>query len=541
MQQQSTLHDYLAAIRRRRWLLVGSVLAILLASLAYSFSRTPLYESTGAITYQKRSDLAGGVSTSGYASALDVDREVKTAAAILPSQDIAERAAVVLGVAGPQQIPGSVTSEAIVDTNLVTIRAVSSDPEEARRVAAAYATAFIEWRKEVVRAQLRDAEAVIKKRLEQFRSQEAREADPGTYYSLSSQLSAIRTAEALTNGNFELVETPITPRQPFSPNYLLNAALGLAAGVIVGIGLVLLAEQLDVRVRDVADLSQALEMPVIGRIPALTKDALQDGPLVVLDHPDGASAEAFRMLRGNLDFVAVDGRLRTIMVTSCTQAEGKSSTVCNLAVTLARAGKRVIVLEADLRRPKIHTYFGARNDVGLSSVIAGQIGLDEALRPVVVPAPGIDSATGDVAHDPLRGEDQTLRLLTSGPVPPNPGEIVSSERMTTLIAELGERCDVVLVDSPPFLVVGDSGPLAAKVDGLVMVMKLDHVTRQMVRDAVEFLRPLPCRKLGIVATNVPLEGATYRYSYYREQGETEAVPSATGGIPEDGPAGAGAS
>jgi non-specific protein-tyrosine kinase len=230
--------------------------------------------------------------------------------------------------------------------------------------------------------------------------------------------------------------------------------------------------------------------------------------------------------------VAVDGEVRSILVTSCTQAEGKTSTVCNLAVTLVRAGKKVVVVEADLRRPKVHSYFGVRNDRGLSSVIAGQCALDDALQEVRVAAPGLELEAADArAAASTSSAGQRLWLLTSGPLPPNPGEIVSSARMSNIIDQLSGRADVVLVDSPPFLVVGETGPLASKVDGILIVMKLGHVTRQMVRDAVEFLRPLPCRKLGIVVTNAPVEGGSYRYRYQQQADARPAeAPVTVGGV-----------
>jgi Mrp family chromosome partitioning ATPase len=260
------------------------------------------------------------------------------------------------------------------------------------------------------------------------------------------------------------------------------------------------------------------------RLPQVPKGLAGAGGLVTLHEPDGPGAEAFRVLRGNLDFVGVDGEVRSILITSCTQGEGKTSTVCNLAVALATAGKRVVVVDADMRRPRVHAYFDLPNRTGLSTVVAGKVRLGEALQAVVVPS--YEAVTdGDelrISSDPDT-IGKRIYVVTSGPLPPNPGEIVTSQHLQAVLTELIKGSDMVLVDAPPFMVVGDAAPLAARTDGIMLVFKMGHVTKGMLKEARDFLAPLPSRKLGIVVANIPIEAG--RYKYYREHADEKAAPA----------------
>jgi non-specific protein-tyrosine kinase len=305
------------------------------------------------------------------------------------------------------------------------------------------------------------------------------------------------------------------------PQHTRDLMLGLLIGLVLGIGAVTLLEQLDIRVHSQDEFAEGTGMPMLGRLPRVGKEVAKDASLLVLDEPDGPTAEAFRMLRGNLDFINVDGEIQSIMVSSPSQGEGKSTTVCNLAVTLARTGKHVIVVDCDLRRPRVHHYFGMKNRHGVSTVVTGHASVGDALQVVRPPA-----ETASEPARPSEGRGGSLRVLTSGPLPPNPGEIVTSRSIATLIQDLTTQSDLVLVDAPPFLAVGDAAALSRAVGGIMVVMRLGTITKTMLKETADFLEPLPCRKLGIVATNLPTEGAGYRYEYRRAKAEEEpATPS----------------
>jgi non-specific protein-tyrosine kinase len=247
-----------------------------------------------------------------------------------------------------------------------------------------------------------------------------------------------------------------------------------------------------------------------------------------MTEPSSSGAEAFRMLRGNLEFMDIDDKVRSILVTSCTQGEGKTTTLCNLAVTLARSGKRVIVLDCDLRRPRVHHYFGLKNANGVSTVVAGKCSITDAVQDVRVPV--LEEADGSQPSSAV----PPVKVLTAGPIPPNPGEIVTSRRLAGMIPELTVHADLVLIDAPPFLAVGDASSLARTAGGLVLVMKLGEITRPMLKEAADFLAPLPCHKLGIVLTNLERDGAARRYKYYSKTSaaDTEAEAGAPVAEPE---------
>jgi len=517
-QRFSPLREYFGVISRRRWYVIGAVIAALLAAMAYSYLRTPQYRATAQLTYQKQADILSTIfGVSSYVSSIDVDRELQTSADLIATKEMAVRAQQLM----PEVVPNlsqHVSATAVTGTNVLKIEAVSTNPTQAAQMANAYAAAFTTLKRQQARNQIIAAEDVVQKKLQRYvYPRDA--ANPG-YVALEGRLQDLRVFEGMANGNYSYVAAATVPTAPFVPKHTRDALLGLILGLVVGIALAFLAEQLDVHVHSSDELSEALQLPILGRIPALARGKVSNSYdlLVSVADPTGVAAEAFRMLRGNLDFVNIDGDVRSILITSCSEGEGKTLTATNLAVTLARAGKRVILLELDLRRPKVHRYFGISNRVGLSDVVAGRTAIADAMQSIeLAPIEVSDGTEG------ARAESGQLRVLTSGGLPPNPGEIVTSKRIASIIRELTEAADIVLVDSPPFFAVGDAVALSDKVDGLLLVAKMEHVTKGMVKEASVLLRSLPCRRLGIAATNFGAGGTAYHYRYQTE-GETEAAP-----------------
>ena len=219
------------------------------------------------------------------------------------------------------------------------------------------------------------------------------------------------------------------------------------------------------------------------------------------------------MVRTNLDFLNVDADIASVVVTSCVQGEGKSVAVANLAVSMALAGKKVIVVDGDLRRPRQHQYFALPNEVGVSTLITGQTNLAQSLQAVEVAGSGPGASSADFATW-SRGTDalEHLYVLTSGPLPPNPGEIVAAKRFTATIERLQREADLVIVDSPAMLPVGDASAIASSVDGLVFLVDMPLVKRPQLAQAADQLRRLPCRLLGTVVRGD--EHGSGRYAYY---------------------------
>jgi non-specific protein-tyrosine kinase len=402
-------------------------------------------------------------------------------------------------------------------SSVVAIGGESSDAELAAEVANSYAAAFISMRKDQQRELIDQAIDAVETSLEGMTTKT--EQASSDYILLQQRRHDLQILRATADGSFRVIVPASVPDAPFAPKPWRSAAIGLALGLFVGLGLAFLLEMLDTSVRTDADVAELLRQPILARIPRISKKLLDQSALVTITEPDGSSAEAFRMLRTNLAFMNVDGEVRSVVLTSCLQGEGKSVTVANLAVTMALGGKKVVVVDADLRRPRMHKYFGLTNERGVSTVVTGQTQLPDSLQAVpVFPQAG---GNGVGFTDWGAGSDARSRLyvLPSGPLTPNPGEIVSSKRLAGVIEALAAQADIVLVDSPAMLAVGDTPALADKVDGMLFLVEPDVVRKQTLTQAREQLDKLPCRMLGVIVARRKAGSHYYAARYYYREDE----------------------
>ena len=277
---------------------------------------------------------------------------------------------------------------------------------------------------------------------------------------------------------------------------------------------VALWEALDRRVRDEEEIHRALDLPLLGRIPAPRHSGL-----AMLEDPSDVDAEAARRLRTGIEFANLDAKAKVIMISSSIASEGKTTTVSNLAVALARGGSRVALVDFDLRKPMIGSVFGLELRPGLADVAIGRLELDRALVPIELPAP-----SGGRGRPGRRGQswDASLRIspeaghlsvLPAGFLPASPGELVGTEAVALILAELRGDFDYVLIDSPPLLTVSDAATLSTRVDALFVVVRLGLVNRSMLRDLARVLSAVPATKLGFVLTGVEA-GEQYGYGRY---------------------------
>ena len=285
---------------------------------------------------------------------------------------------------------------------------------------------------------------------------------------------------------------------PVSPKPARNLALGLVLGLLLGFGVALLRDVLDKSVKSQRDLEAVTDRTILGGI-AFDADASAH-PLIVQVDPHSQRAEAFRSLRTNLQFIDVANPPKSIVVTSSLPGEGKSTTTANLALSLAETGLKVVVIEGDLRRPRLLDYLGFEGSVGLTDVLVGRVEVDDVLQPF--------GRTG-------------LRLLGAGPIPPNPSELLGSANMEQLVADLAERFDYVLIDAPPLLPVTDAAVLSTIVDGALVVVGAGVAQREHVRRALDSLEAVNGSLLGLILNRVKAKegGAgygTYEYDYRPE-------------------------
>jgi Mrp family chromosome partitioning ATPase/capsular polysaccharide biosynthesis protein len=513
-----TLRDYLAVIWRRKWVIALVVLVATGSAYYFSSRQEKQYSADGTMYYKAQIDLSNPLG-GGYIDSGGLDREMATVTDLMAGPELTGRVRKALekrgvdtsagyAVTAEQQTSADTTSK--TGSNVLVVTGDSTDPRLAASAVNAYMKAFAEWDTEQWRNQVKRALPVIETQLGKYKTKEARLTSD--YVMLKQRYQDLLILSETTTGSYRILSPASAPPEPYAPNPLRSAILGFGVGLFAGIGLAFLLEQFDTRVRRPEQIAQWLRLPILGRVPRIKRRQLGETALVALRHPEGHIAEAFRMVRTNLDFMAVDAEVRSIVLTSCVKGEGKSVAVANLAVSMALAGKKVVVVDGDLRRPRLAKYFDLPNEKGVSTVCTGQHSLSEAVCAVSVEPPGDGRRAADFSEWAKGTDARTLLyVLPSGPVPPNPGEIVAGRRFGAMIDELSEEADVVLVDSPAMLAVGDTSAIAAKADGLVFLVDMEMVRRPQLMSAAEQLYRLPVRLLGTVVRIHHRRGERYYY------------------------------
>ncbi|MEW5939812.1 MAG: polysaccharide biosynthesis tyrosine autokinase [Chloroflexota bacterium] len=318
------------------------------------------------------------------------------------------------------------------------------------------------------------------------------------YISLINNLEEIRLARLQNTPNVVQIESATVPEEPVRPRPALNVGLSAVVGLLLAGGLAILIDYVDDTIRSPEDIERLLNLPVTGYIADLGEAQGELDALYVARHPRSPAAEAFRSLRTNLDFANVDSSLSRILITSPGPGEGKTTIAANLAAIMAQGGKRVLLMDADLRRPRIHSIFNLSNRVGLSALFRGPTPLHSIMQPAA--------------------EQEGLFVLTSGRLPPNPTELLASARMDQILQEADRSADVIVIDSPPSL-VADFQVLASKVDGVILVIQPGVTHAGMAAAAVDQLKRVNARIFGAILNRIPANshyyGGYYRYPYKR--------------------------
>lgn len=444
---------YLRLLRRSWLLIVACTVLALVTAWLASVGATPQYSSSITM-FVSVADRSMNVSTAYQASLLSQER-VKSYANLLTSGQLTEQLAHVLGGGvTAETLAHKISAEVVPDTVLLRATVTDSSPARAQKIANTLGTQFV---------------PLIE----------------GLERPAADQPALVRVT---------VVDGARRPKAPVSPNLLTNLALGLLAGLALGTAGGLLRESLDVSVKNLDQLREITRAPALGLI--CQDESAARRPLIVHSPAQAPRAEAFRFLRTNLQFVDVDDPVRSVVVTGVLPGEGASLTACNLAIALAQAGKSVVLLDASLRRPRVAQYFGIDGAVGLTSVLAGRATLERALQP--------------------SGEG-SLSVLSSGPVPPNPSELLEAQSMHRILAELRERADILVIDAPPLLSFADAAILARDCDGAMVVTRYGRTSREQLRRASEQLHVVDARLLGTVLNMAPATSESgYGYSYAYE-------------------------
>jgi tyrosine-protein kinase len=532
-----TVADYLSVLWRRKWILI--VLPLLTGVVAYAITQqgTPTYRADARVLLS-RTDVVSGVTNTQDPAVFDSPRYLRTQASIARSPTLATRVVSAARVSAltPAALlrSSSVTPEA--ESDLLRFSFTSLDAENAMRVVNAYASEFTKFKSELDTVRVDNALREIRTRL---RSLERRDlADGAAYQALTQYQSQLLIGRLLLADGASVLE-PASGASQLGATPQRNLFVGVLFGLVVALGLAFLAEALDRRVRDEDEIEEALALPLLERIPTPPAELAKNHRLVMLADPLSVYSESFRRLRTNLEFVNRDGAARTIMFTSAVPKEGKSTTVANLAVAYARSGKRVVLVDLDVRRPTQHRLFGVRPDHGIAEVVLGRDTLERAIQQIMLPAAsrppdaiahGVASSSrrwspatlpirSVSSNGPDNGRTDTesvLHLLVGGAVPRAHGEFLNHERVAQVIDELADTFDLVLVDSPPLLAVGDAMTLSAKVDAMVVVTRLE-LRRPVLHELARQIQQCPARPLGFVVTGVGKpDGYAYGYGYGSE-------------------------
>jgi tyrosine-protein kinase len=462
-------------IGRRNWiLLLVCFLLVPGAALAYSLAQTPEYTASASLLFtEKNTSLA------------DPERAAATNLQLVSLDRVAAHTAQILPDAGlsAEEISDKVSVSSTGESDLVKVEATDADPKLAAIIANEFAKQFIAFRRDANRARLLKAQGLVETRLGELTPAQLAEPEG---QALEQRRRELAVRATLQTGEAQLVQPATEPTAPSTPKTTRNVALGILLGLVLGISLALLRDQFDRRLKTVEEAESAFELPVLATVPQSRQIDEGAGVETTLR---GEEAEAFRMLRANLQYFGIDQELKSILVTSSSAEDGKTMVAWNLAQTETHAGKRILYVEADLRRPTVAERLHLANERGLGLVLAGSLGADAAIQKT-------------------RGVD----VLPAGPLPPNPAELIDSPRMEELLEWAEREYDRVVIDTPPAAIVADAVPLIKRVDRVLIVVRL----RRTGRDAAEHLREqltiIEAPVIGMVVNGAPAQAED---SYYR--------------------------
>ena len=442
------LTDYIRILRKNWVIIVVATLLGLGIAGAWSLTRTPQYEaqSTVFVSTQSGSTIQDLQQGSNFTQSRVQTYTNLVTTPIVMNPVIAE---LDLGMTA-SELSAQVEASAALNTTLITITATGADPVQAADIANALG-------------------ASLKSTVERLETPNGTDTSP------------VRV---------ERVKDALPPLKPSSPNVPLNLALGALVGLAIGIGVAVLRAVLDTRIRTPRDVEQVTDRPLIGAIAFDPK--AKERPLIVHADPLSPRSESFRAMRTNLQFLETDGR-SSYVITSSVPSEGKSTTTINLAIALADAGKRVALLDTDLRKPKVAEYLGIEGGAGLTDVLIGRARLSDVMLP---------------------WGNRSLYVLPAGKIPPNPSELLGSKSMRQLLEALERDVDIVLCDAPPLLPVTDAAILANATSGAILVVSAGRTNRHQLSGAVDALNTAGAHIAGVAMTMVPTRGPdSYAYGY----------------------------
>lgn len=515
------LRDYLAVIPRRKVTILVTVAVLVGLAVLSTVLQTPVYEATAEVLVRDDPTIGGGNQVARNPA--EIEQRLRTDIEVMRSASVRSAVEEELGYQPKVRIAPK------GETTVIAVSSRDTDPVRAAHEATAYAETFIAVRRASTVDSLLATADRIQEKVDEL-DEEAAEIDQvltgfaeqiaaapdeaarqrlalqqaadrqraesrlasiaGRKDTAEEQLDAVQLAARTTgNGGVVLVSEADVPTDPVSPNPVRNIGAALLLGLLLGIGLAYLREYLDDSLRSKDDLDGLTGgLDVLGMVPQVASWKNRTSPyLISLAAPTSPEAETYRGLRTSLQFIGVDRPLQLVQITSASPGEGKTTTLANLGVAFARAGHRVLLVDCDLRRPRLHSFFGLPNDRGFTSAILG----DHDILDVVQTVP----------------DCPRLAVLPSGPVPPNPSELLSTQAAENLLVRLAERVDYVLIDSPPLLPVSDARILSRYVDGTMLIATVEKTSKRSLARALELLEQVDAPLVGVVLNGLDADAA----------------------------------
>lgn len=521
------LRRYWNIISRRLWVIVLCALIGGAISFAVAVTTVPLYTASATLMVSPASDPSG--STSNMSSAAGDFSQ--TYSALITTRPLLEQTIKDLHLATtPDALNSQIVVRVVRNTRLLQISVTSPSATQARDIANTLANDFIRQNEAQQLGSITDAENALKQQIADVNAQMRATAthlselvgsqsietaqlqfnltqEQTTYWGLQHALTDLQLNKARIINLAQVVEPAIIGSRASSTGLRTSTATGAGLGLIVGVALAFLLEHLDETVKTPEDVQEASGLTSLGVVLRLRRGT-GDVLLVGKHNPLSQFAEAYRILRTNLDFARVEHPGNALLITSGGQGEGKSTSLVNLAVALAESGRSVVAIDADLRRPSLHKAFGIDNAVGLTSLLIEE-------EPELGPALKSTRIDG-------------IRVIPSGPLPPNPAELLGSNRMRRLLERLRGEADVVLIDSPPVLAVSDPIVLATVVDGVLLVVGARQTRMGDLTRARQILSQGAVHLLGVILNKASTRHGGYYYYYYHRYNSSPNGASANG-------------
>jgi capsular exopolysaccharide synthesis family protein len=524
MKSQLTLRRSLGILIHWAWLILLVAVLAGIAGYVVSNRQTRIYEATTTILIEETANTSG---QTDYNSILTSERRARTYAQLLTSTPLLEAVVKELGLSmNATALADRIVVQPVRDTQLIRVRVQDSDAERGASIANTLVQLFITQRQSVQSSRFAASKESLQQQIEVLNQQiaqtEARLQELGTdeqaqteraqqetllaqyrqsYGSLLQSFEQIRISEAQASANIVQEEPARAPGVLVSPRIMLTTVLAAILSVLVTVGLIFVRELVDDTVKDPQTLSATLGLPILGQLARIQRE--QATGSVVAAEPRSPVSESYRALRTNIEFASVDHPTRTLLVTSASPADGKSTTAVNLAAVMGQGGRQVVLVDADLRRPTLHKKLGLTNRAGLSDLfVQAKLQLDAVIR---------------------RTSLDNVSVITAGSLPPNPAELMGAQKMVDILAEIEKGTDTTIVDSPPITVVTDAAILAARVDGVILVVRSGKTRLAACSHALEQLQRGGAHVLGVVVNDMPLSRVGYGYgqSYYHYYGDQD--------------------